>query len=112
MPTRREFLKDLSGATAGIVFAGCCCADSTRAFARSPQQSTTQPSPGSKRAAVTINGQRVPVVDVQSHVRVPEACDLVKDRIARERHCGNAQHANHDGLSNILNVTKRLPDLN
>ena len=111
MPTRREFLKDLSGATAGIVFAGCCCADSTRAFARSPQQSTTQPSPGSKRAPVTINGQRVPVVDVHSHVRVPEAWDLVKDRIAREGHHGDAQQANPDGLGNILNVNKRLADL-
>ena len=110
MPTRREFLKDLSGATAGIVFAGCC-AESARAFALRRQQSPARPSVGSKRAPVTINGQRVPVVDVHSHVRVPEAWELVKDRIAREGHHGDAQQANPDSLGNILNVNKRLADL-
>ncbi len=111
MPTRREFLKDLSGATAGIVFAGCCCAESARASALRRQQSPARPSVGSKRAPVTINGQRVPVVDVHSHVRVPEAWELVKDRIAREGRYGDTQQANPDSLGNILNVNKRLADL-
>ena len=111
MPTRREFLRDLSGATAGIVFAGCCCAESARASALRRQQSPARPSVGSKRAPVTINGQRVLVVDVHSHVRVPEAWELVKDRIAREGHHGDAQQANPDSLGNILNVNKRLADL-
>ncbi len=111
MPTRREFLKDLSGATAGIVFAGCCCAESARASALRRQQFPALPSVGSKRAPVTINGQRVPVVDVHSHVRVPEAWELVKDRIAREGRYGDTQQANPDSLGNILNVNKRLADL-
>ena len=111
MPTRREFLRDLSGATAGIVFAGCCCAESARASALRRQQSPARPSVGSKRAPVTINGQRVPVVDVHSHVRVPEAWELVKDRIAREGRYGDTQQANPDSLGNILNVNKRLADL-
>ena len=111
MPTRREFLKDLSGATAGIVFAGCCCAESAQAFALRRQQSPARPSVGSKRAPVTINGQRVLVVDVHSHVRVPEAWELVKDRIAREGRYGDTQQANPDSLGNILNVNKRLADL-
>jgi aminocarboxymuconate-semialdehyde decarboxylase len=111
MPTRREFLKDLSGATAGIVFARCCCAESARASALRRQQSPARPSVGSKRAPVTINGQRVPVVDVHSHVRVPEAWELVKDRIAREGRYGDTQQANPDSLGNILNVNKRLADL-
>src|SRR5438445_12188380 len=111
MPTRREFLKDLSGATAGIVFAGCCCAESARASALRRQQSPVRPSVGSKRAPVTINGQLVPVVDVHSHVSVPEAWELVKDRIAREGRYGDTQQANPDSLGNILNVNKRLADL-
>ena len=110
MPTRREFLRNLSGATAGIVFAGCCCTDSARAFAPKRQQSAAQPA-RSKRGAVTINGHRVVVVDVHSHVRVPEAWELVKDRIGREGHYGDMAQANPDGLGNIRNVDKRLGDL-
>ena len=111
MPTRREFLRDLSGATAGIVFAGCCCADSTPGFALRRQQSAARTAAGSKRREVAINGHRVVVVDVHSHVRVPEAWELVKDRIAREGRPGDMQQANPDSLGNILNVKKRLADL-
>jgi predicted TIM-barrel fold metal-dependent hydrolase len=109
MPTRREFLKDLSAA-AGIVFAGCCCSGPTLAFARMRQQSGAA-APGAKRAPVMINGQRVPIIDVHSHVRVPEAWDLVKDRIARDGHYGDMAQANPDNLGNIRNVEKRLADL-
>jgi aminocarboxymuconate-semialdehyde decarboxylase len=111
MPTRREFLRDLSGATAGIVFAGCCCAESALGFALRRQQSAAQPAAGSKRREVAINGHRVVVVDVHSHVRVPEAWELVKDRIGREGRPGDTQQANPDSLGNILNVNKRLADL-
>jgi aminocarboxymuconate-semialdehyde decarboxylase len=111
MPTRREFLKNFSGATAGIVFAGCCCAESARAFAPGRQQSPAPPSANPKRRQVTINGRRISVVDVHSHVRVPEAWELVKDRIAREGHYGDMAQANPDNLGNINNVSKRLADL-
>jgi aminocarboxymuconate-semialdehyde decarboxylase len=110
MPTRREFLRDLSGAAAGIAFAGCCCGKSAFAFARRPQQSAASAA-GSKRGKVVINGRRVTVIDVHSHVRVPEAWELVKDRIAREGHYGDAAQANPDNLGNIRNVEKRLADL-
>src|SRR5207302_5555370 len=110
MPTRREFLRNLSGTTSGIVFAGCCCTDSRRAFAPKRRQSAAQPA-RSKRGAVTINGHRVVVVDVHSHVRVPEAWELVKDRIGREGHYGDMAQANPDNLGNIRNVDKRLADL-
>jgi aminocarboxymuconate-semialdehyde decarboxylase len=110
MPTRREFLKDLSGA-AGIVFAGCCCSRPALALARMRQQSAAQPAPGSRRAPVIVNGQRVPILDVHSHVRVPEAWDLVKDRIARDGHYGDMAQANPDNVGNIRNVEKRLADL-
>jgi aminocarboxymuconate-semialdehyde decarboxylase len=42
---------------------------------------------------------------------VPEAWELVKDRIAREGRYGDTQQANPDSLGNILNVNKRLADL-
>jgi aminocarboxymuconate-semialdehyde decarboxylase len=111
MPTRREFLRDLSSATAGIVFAGCCCADSSPGFAPNRQQSAAQPGASRKRREVTIGGHRVVVVDVHSHVRVPEVWELVKDRIGREGRTGDMQQANPDNLGNIHNVDKRLADL-
>jgi aminocarboxymuconate-semialdehyde decarboxylase len=110
MPTRREFLRDLSGAAAGIVFAGCCSAESAFTRATRPQQSAALAA-GSRRGKVVINGRRVTVIDVHSHVRVPEAWELVKDRIAREGHYGDAAQANPDNLGNIRNVDKRLADL-
>lgn len=58
-----------------------------------------------------INGRRVAVVDVHSHVRVPEAWELVKDRIGRDGRYGDAGQANPDNLGNIRNVEKRLADL-
>jgi aminocarboxymuconate-semialdehyde decarboxylase len=110
MPTRRDFLRDLSTATAGIIFGGCCCAKSAFALARRPQQSAASAG-GSKRGKVVINARRVTVVDVHSHVRVPEAWELVKDRIARDGHYGDMAQANPDNLGNIRNVDKRLADL-
>jgi aminocarboxymuconate-semialdehyde decarboxylase len=110
MPTRREFLRDLSGAAAGIAFAGCCCAESAFALATGRQQSAA-PASGSKRGKVVINGRRVTVIDVHSHVRVPEGWELVKDRIGREGRYGDMAQANPDNLGNIRNVDKRLADL-
>jgi aminocarboxymuconate-semialdehyde decarboxylase len=109
MPTRRIFLKSASAAAASIVFANCC-SRGAHAFASTRAQSA-QPASGAKRAPVIINGRRIPVIDVHSHVRVPEAWDLVKDRIAREGRYGDAAQANPDNLGNIRNVEKRLADL-
>jgi aminocarboxymuconate-semialdehyde decarboxylase len=112
MPTRREFLKSVSGTTAGIVFAGCCCADSSQSFASGLQQSTAQPVTNPKRREVIVGGHRTPVVDIHAHVRVPEAWDLVKDRIVSEGRPGDVQLAKPDGPANIHNdVEKRLADL-
>jgi aminocarboxymuconate-semialdehyde decarboxylase len=59
-----------------------------------------------------MGGQRVKVVDIHAHVRVPEAWDLVKDRIRREGRAGDVQLANPEGPANIHNdVEKRLADL-
>ena len=110
MPTRREFLRNISGATAGIVFTGCCCADSAFGFADGAPQGVARPATGSKHAPVIINGRRAVVIDVHSHVRVPEAWELVKDRIGREGHYGDAAQANPDNSFRKAN-RRNPPDL-
>jgi aminocarboxymuconate-semialdehyde decarboxylase len=60
MPNRRDFLKTVAGAAAGLAVGG----DS---FAQ-----------GARRRAM-IAGRRVTVVDVHAHTFVPEVWDLVKD---------------------------------
>ena len=51
-------------------------------------------------------------MDIHAHVRVPEAWDLVKDRIGREGRAGDVQLAKPDGPANIHNdVEKRIADL-
>lgn len=112
MPTRREFLKSVTTRTAGIVFASCCCADSSLGFARSFPQSAAQPAANRKRREVVFGGRGVKVVDIHAHVRVPEAWELVKDRIGREGRAGDVQLANPEGPANIHNnVEKRIADL-
>jgi aminocarboxymuconate-semialdehyde decarboxylase len=112
MPTRREFLKGVSGTTAGIFFAGCCCADSLFGFARSPLQAAPSSVTDRKRREVVVGGRRATVVDVHAHVRVPEAWDLVKDRIVREGRAGDVAQAKPDNPANMRNdVEKHLADL-
>src|ERR1700674_3465 len=112
MPTRREFLKGVSSTAAGIFFSSCCCTESSFGFALNPRQSAAQPAAKRKPREVVLGGQRVKVVDVHAHVRVPEAWDLVKDRIGREGRAGDVQLANPANTANIQNdVEKHLADL-
>jgi aminocarboxymuconate-semialdehyde decarboxylase len=76
-------------------------------FARGLQQ-----TPDRKRREVIINGRRTAVVDIHAHVRVPEAWDLVKDRIGSEGRAGDVALAKPEGPANIDNdVEKRIADL-
>ena len=112
MPTRRDFIKSVSSATAGILFADCCCSHSSLGFAASMQQSGAQTVAKRKRREVVVGGRRTPVVDIHAHVRVPEAWDLVKDRIVREGRPGDVQMANPDNPANLnIDVEKRVTDL-
>ena len=112
MPTRREFLKDVSRTAAGIVFTSCCCADRSWSLALNLQQSAAPSAANRNRRDVVIRGQAVKVIDVHAHVRVPEAWDLVKDRIGREGRPGDMQLAKPDGPANIHNdVEAHLADL-
>lgn len=111
MPTRREFLKSATTTAAGIAFASAC-GDPSLGFAASLQQTVAQTAANRKRREVAVNGRRVKVIDIHAHVRVPEAWDLVKDRIGREGRPGDVQLAKPEGPANIHNdVEKRLADL-
>jgi aminocarboxymuconate-semialdehyde decarboxylase len=112
MPTRREFLKRVSSTTAGIFFTGCCCANASFGFASGVMQTLAQGVASRKRREVMVGRNRVKVVDVHAHVRVPETWELVKDRIGREGGSQDVREANPDNLGNLHNdVEKRLADL-
>ena len=70
MPNRRNFLKTVAGAAAGVVVGGHSFADAVLGAAQSPA--------GTRRRAM-IGGRRVTVVDEHAHTFVPEVWDLVKD---------------------------------
>ena len=71
MRDRRQFLKDMAGASAGLLVAS---QRNLAAFA----QSALQESAGGKRREVFINSRRVKTVDVHSHIALPEAAEVVK----------------------------------
>ena len=70
MPNRREFLRNVAGATAGSVMGGYGLA---RAALGAFQAASTA------RRLVSIGGRRVTVVDIHGHTFVPEVWDLVRD---------------------------------
>lgn len=70
VPNRRRFLRELSGALGGLVFASC---EILRASAN-PRQSGFQ----KKRREVTVGGRRALTIDVHNHCIV-DIRDLVKD---------------------------------
>jgi aminocarboxymuconate-semialdehyde decarboxylase len=72
MPNRRAFLRNVAGATAGMLVGGRDLAD---AGLRSLQIG----APQGKRREVLIGGRRIKTVDVHAHCFVPEVWDLVKD---------------------------------
>src|ERR1700730_6300264 len=112
MPTRRHILKSVSRTMAGMVFAGCGCVDSALGFTLNRQKSAAAAGTVRKRRGVDIAGHRVPVIDVHAHVHVPEAWELVKDRIGREGRSGDVRLANPNRAANIHNdVEKRVADL-
>jgi aminocarboxymuconate-semialdehyde decarboxylase len=111
MPTRRDFIRRVPQFAAGILFSGCAGDDAVLGFASSAQSSTGLDATGGERRVV-VGGKRTPVVDIHAHVRVPEAWDLVKDRIVREGRAGDAQLGNPNNPANMHNdVQKRLADL-
>ena len=70
MPNRRDFLKTVAGATAGMFVAGRGLAG---AGLQAPQATPV------KRREVFVGGRRVKVVDIHAHCVIPEVWDVVKD---------------------------------
>jgi aminocarboxymuconate-semialdehyde decarboxylase len=70
MRDRRDFLKTVAGATAGVLVTGDGIAGT--AF----QASQAAPA---KRREVFVGGKRVKVVDMHAHCVIPEVGDVVKD---------------------------------
>jgi aminocarboxymuconate-semialdehyde decarboxylase len=112
MPTRRQFLKNVTGATAGLFFTGCCGPPSCFGFSQDSNQSAGAPLPAHKRREVLLGGRSARVIDVHAHVRVPDVWELVKDRITREGRPGDVLAANPEGPANMRNdVARRLADM-
>ena len=116
MPTRREFLKGLSGATAAVSFEGGSFV--SRALGSTPKRQQSAPRSGAnrKRREVMLSGQRVLTIDVHCHFQVPEVWDLIKDRIRREGLTGDLQQALPlEALSTLATneegVEQRLADI-
>jgi aminocarboxymuconate-semialdehyde decarboxylase len=77
-------------------------------------QATTETSGTSRNVPRGVSSiwQAPPAIDLHAHVRVPEAWELVKDRIAREGRPGDVQLAMPEGAANIHNdPLKRIADL-
>lgn len=72
MPTRRDFIKDIAGATAGLAFTGCSLLNASAARA----QGTV------RRREVVVSGRRVKTVDVHAHCAVPEAMALMGMKVS------------------------------
>jgi aminocarboxymuconate-semialdehyde decarboxylase len=72
MPNRRDFIKSVVGASAGVVFTGCAVCDAMAAGR------PAQVGSGAKHKPVMVGKRRVKTVDVHCHVSVPEATELLK----------------------------------
>ena len=72
MRTRRQFLKDAAGASAGMCLLGC----GVRGLAAGlpPAQAGAPP----KRREIFIGKRRIKTVDVHSHIALPEAATVLK----------------------------------
>jgi predicted TIM-barrel fold metal-dependent hydrolase len=70
MPNRRDFLKNIAGASAGAFLFN-------RGLVAAAYPSA-QEAASAKRRELTIGGKRIKTVDVHTHAFVPEVTDLVK----------------------------------
>ena len=70
MPNRREFLRNVAGASAGMLLLG--------RGGNSAAEPSPQTGAAPKRREVMVGQRRVKTVDVHAHVTVPEVTDLIK----------------------------------
>src|SRR6266404_4061869 len=70
MPNRREFLRNVAGASAGMLLLG--------RGVNTAAETSLQAGAAPKRREVIVGNRRVKTVDVHAHVSVPEATDLLR----------------------------------
>jgi predicted TIM-barrel fold metal-dependent hydrolase len=101
MSDRRQFLKNVTGATAGLYFVGCGFANS---FA------SVQVDGGRKRREVTVGGRRMLTVDVHAHCQTPEAGQLLKS-INSNQPSDPGETEDIIRMLNLHNVNERLAQM-
>ena len=89
MPSRREFLRDVAGAS-GLVFVGCGLENVAAQATKTP--TTT------KHAPVLIRGRRIRTVDIHAHCVVTQATGLLKRPVSPQP----ALHLEGQGLADRL----------
>ena len=72
MRTRRQFLKDAAGASAGMFFVGSGVRALERGLAGGAGGAPC------KAARISIGRRRIKTVDVHSHIALPEAAEVLK----------------------------------
>ncbi len=72
MPNRRDFIRSVVGASAGVVFTGCAVCDAMAAAL------PAQAGSGRKHKPAMVGKRRVKTIDIHCHVSVPEATELLK----------------------------------
>ena len=74
MTSRRTFLKQFTGATAGLCFVGCPWVEAASAL---------QAGGRGRRREVMVGGRRVRTIDVHAHVNVPNILELFRESRAQ-----------------------------
>jgi aminocarboxymuconate-semialdehyde decarboxylase len=87
VPNRRNFLRAITSAGAGIVFTSCDLLDAVAA--RFPQGAAA--SAGGGRREITVGGKRAKLIDIHAHCAVPEVADVVKGTPLESRAAGGAR---------------------
>ena len=72
MPNRRDFIRSVVGASAGVAFVGCSLCDALAA------KYPAQVAAASARKHTMVGKRLVKTIDVHSHVSIPEVADLLK----------------------------------
>ena len=88
MRTRREFLKQAAGATAGLAL--------TRGLASAGPRLQRAGGP-LRRREVSVGGRRIKVVDVHGHCLIPEVADVIKPEGGRLAAFGRRRRSHKHG---------------
>jgi aminocarboxymuconate-semialdehyde decarboxylase len=93
MTTRRDFIKNTAGATAGLVFTSCGLLEAAHAQTRTI----------SKRREISVGGRRIKTIDIHAHCAIPEAMALHGDKFNGQTR-GQAQQ--------VIVIEERLSSMN